>query len=473
MARFTGLIWLATLVSTVAAATQMAPAGDGPFPRVIWAEPVGDKDVEQDEIDGISVDPAGNTVISGIFRGSLVLGDEHFVSRGEGDVFVASYDSEGRIRWTQHLGSSGEDNTFDLATDGSGNIVLSGLFSDSMVVGNVTLQSAGAQDMFLIKLDADGDLVWARSFGGPNGDGGNEVSVLAGGGIAVSAMSHGEFTVDGRVFDAGGGARDAFAMRLDPEGQVLWVHPFNGPGVERIRAISLAETGEVFLGFQYRGSVQSEGMMVKSRGGWDGAAAKLDPGGRLEWLLPVGGPGTDNVRGVGAAPDGSVYISGVFAGPAFMVDRDVPAIGRKGDDFLIKLSSDGSPRWIVSFGGPGIGRGAELQADAAGVLVSSLIDDKVTIRRNRKVTGQVVSPTGLPTSYLAGFTPEGDTRFIYMPSPIGNGAGAFGDVLSVSRNGRFVAQAIRFRGAIEVGGRSFATPSRMDNVVVYLDLNGG
>ena len=454
----------------VADVIQTFPASRG-TPQVVWAMPVGENDVAEDEVDGISVDPAGNTIISGVFRGSLVMDGTRFDAAGPGDIFVASIAPNGGMRWMRHAGGRGDDNTYDLTTDAAGNIYLSGWFADTIQFGAVTLQSAGGQDMFLVKLDSEGRLIWARSFGGPGGDGGNEIAVNASGEIAVAAISDGDFTVDGQTWRYGGGQRDSYLMRLSPNGDIRWVAPFNGPGTERIRGVDMNDAGEVFVGFQYRGVVSLAGQSVQARGGWDGAIAKLNADGSGAWIRPVGGGETDNVRGVGAGPDGSVYISGEISGPAVLIDREVPSIGSRGDEYLARLDRNGGLMWVVSFGGPGLGTGAELVADPGGVIVSSLADRAVTVRLNREVVGTIEPPS--PTSYVAGFTAQGAPRFIYMTTPGGRGSGALGDVLAVSPDGRFLAQGLRFRGTITAAGRQMTTPSQKDSAVVFLRLNGG
>ena len=441
-------------------------------PEVVWAAPIGEIDSEPDEIDGISVDPAGNTIISGVFRNRIRFGENTYVSRGEGDIFLASYSKKGVLNWSKHIGGSGDDNTYDLTTDGAGNIIASGWFSDTVDFGGKTLTSGGSVDMYIAKYSPDGSLIWAKSFGGAAGAGGNEVAVLANGEIAVSGISEGDFSVDGQKFSYGGGGRDSFVIRMRPDGEVVWVRPVSGPGTERIRAMAINDYGTVFVGFQYRGVLEIGGKQLKSFGNWDGAVAKLNSDGEVQWLLPVGGRGVDNVRGLAAGPNGSVYVSGVIHGRTFMIDRKVPAIGKKGDDYLLRLSSDGKPQWVVSMGGNGVGTGAEMQSDQRGVIVSALIDRTVIVRRNKQKIQVIQPPTGLPTSYIAGFTPDGQPRFLYMPEPNEKGAGALGDVLSVSRDAKYLAQALRFRGGLSVGGTQMRTPSKRDSAVIFYRLDG-
>lgn len=443
----------------------------GGTPQVLWSLPIGEEDSDDDEVDGIAVDDGGNVAISGIMRGGLRLGGEMMAARGQGDIFLARYGADGGLQWKKAIGGSGDDNAFDLQMDGSGNIIISGWFAGQVDFGGTTLQSQGGQDMFLAKYAPNGALVWAQNFGGRGEDGGNELSVLSNGEIAVSAMSDGGFAINGQTYD-GGGERDAFLLRVSSGGALIWALPFAGPGTERIRGVSMNDAGEVFVGFQYRGSVSNGTTTVQARGGWDGAVAKVSANGQGQWLLPVGGNGTDNVRGIAAGPSGSVYAAGVFEGPATMAGQEVPSIGKKGDDFLMQLTSAGELAWLNSAGGAGPGTGTEIRADSRGVVVSGLIATPLTVRHNRDKIAQFTSPSGLPTSYLAGFTPGGDLRFVYSPSPSGKGSGAMGDVLKVSPNGRYAVQALRFRGTLSVAGRAMQTPSKKDSAIILFQLNG-
>lgn len=456
----------------VAAETMETFAAAGGVPEAVWAIPVGEASREEDQVDGVGVDGAGNATITGVFRARLDLGTERFEARGRGDIFVASYARDGSFRWARQIGGDGDDNAYDMAVDGAGNIYLSGWFADRVDFGGgYVLEARGSQDMFVARLDPAGNTVWARAFGGRQGDGGNEIFVTDAGEIAVAAISEGDFVVDGTAYPGGGGERDSYVMRMSPGGEVRWIVPAAGPGTERIRAITMNEAGEVFAGFQYRGSVRMGDLALESRGGWDGAVVKLSADGGLEWLLPVGGAETDNVRGISAGPGGSVYIAGEFSGPAIMIDREVPAIGARGDEFLIRLSGEGRPLWVVSMASRGQGNGAEIEADAAGVIVSSTIEAETVIRLNRD-TIATVTPEA-PSGYLAGFTAEGELRFFYMPSAAARRSGSNGSSIDVTADGRYAVMALRFRGTIEAAGQRIETPADVDSAVVFLRLNGG
>lgn len=442
-------------------------------PSVAWAYSVGETDAQIDEIDGISVDDDGNAVISGILNNKLTFAGTTMTSRGEGDIFLISIAANGKTNWAHQIGGKGDDNTFDLTTDSAGNIYASGWYTGTVDFGGQTVTSKGGTDQFVAKYSQGGKLLWVTSLGGRRNDGGNEISVLDNGEIAVSAMSNGDFEAGGQTFKYGGGQRDAFLIRMSAGGDVKWVTHVNGPGTERIRAVSMAPSGDVYLGFQYKGTLNLQGQSLTAKGNWDGAAARLNSKGDLVWLQPVGSKGVDNVRGIGVGPDGNIYASGVFAGPGIMFDREVPVLGGKGDDYVVRLSPAGKPLMFLSLAGPGRSVGTELQADRRGVVISGMQEGPLTVRRNAEVIATIEPTTKMPSSYVAAFDAKGKMRFIYSPSPSGGKAsGAFGDVLSVSRNGRYLVQALRYRDKLTVDGKAMSTPSKMDSVVVFLRLNG-
>lgn len=454
---------------------------------VQWARAVGDIDAAPDEIDGISVDNAGNTVISGVFRGQVNLADRTFTSAGGDDIFIASFNRSGALNWARQAGSGGPDNTFDLTTDGAGNIYASGWFSGSVDFGGQRLTSQGATDAFAVKLDSSGNLLWAKSFGGAQGDGGNEIAVTSGGEIAMTMMTDGQTVIDGRSYNFGGGKRDAFVIRMGTNGGVRWVAHANSGGTERIRALAIAPGGDVYAGFQFNQSVRMTGSDGQSRslsgvGQWDGALTRLDPSGRVQWLLPVMSGNNDNVRGIGVGSDNEIYASGMIKGPAQVAGRNVNLPdsitgNKKGIDYVLKVNKSGQFVWLVGLRSKIKAIGGELQASPSGVITSALQRGGAKVYR-LGAKDQRPSPIdtisvghAAPMSYITKLSPAGDVVFSYTPEPVTEGSGAFGDVLSLSRNGQYLVQALRFRQTISVGGTKLSTPSRKDSAVIFMSLN--
>jgi len=123
--------------------------GDGNF---LWAKQAGGGNGDR-RGRGIVTEGLGNIIVTGNFRGTATFGNTILSSAGSDDIFVAKYDGDGNFLWVKQAGGSGFERGREIATDGSGNIVLTGDFGGTATFGDTTLTSAGSQDIFIAKLD--------------------------------------------------------------------------------------------------------------------------------------------------------------------------------------------------------------------------------------------------------------------------------------------------------------------------------
>ncbi len=387
-----------------------------------------DERPDNDEIDGIALDAEGNTTIGGVFRNALApLG---LTSNSDETIFLASYDPAGAVRFARSLGRG---NIFDMASDGT-NTYASGWFAGTVNFGDgYVLTAQGGHDMFVAKFGPLGATVWARRFGGTSEDGGNEIAVSAAG-VAVAAISGGAF--QGQPF-VGPGA-DGYAMLLDPDdGGIVRTTKFSGLGSGcRIRGIAINDSGEMAVGFMFRGTMKWPGGQVTSAGGTDGATAKIDNFGDVEWVYRDGGWNGDFVCGVAITPGGDVYSGGRKAG----------------DDFLVRRTTYGAESWRIIVAA-GASKGLEIKLDANGILASGGMLGNAVIKRGAVTIGNLTSPN--PTAYLMAISPSGGLRWAYMPVPVGSGSGAYGDAIAVW--GSHAAQVARFTGTLTAAGSSMTS----------------
>jgi hypothetical protein len=114
----------------------------------------------------IAVDRRDHVILNGQVSGSIDLGGGPLASVGSYDVFVAKLDPDGNHLWSKRFGDANVQRTLDVTADGAANIILTGLFAGSIDFGGGPLASAASQDMFVAKLNPDGQHVWSRAFGG-------------------------------------------------------------------------------------------------------------------------------------------------------------------------------------------------------------------------------------------------------------------------------------------------------------------
>ena len=133
--------------------------------------------------------------------------------------------------WAQSAGGTSGDEGRSCATDASGNVIATGLFSSPTITfGTTVLTNAGGNDMFIVKYDPSGNVLWAKSAGGTSGAGGNSCTTDASGNIIAT----GYFTSPTITFgttvltNANAGSSDIFIVKYDSGGNVLWAKSEGG-----------------------------------------------------------------------------------------------------------------------------------------------------------------------------------------------------------------------------------------------------
>jgi hypothetical protein len=153
--------------------------------NLAWAKRFGN--TGDDKANALSLDDSGNIAIGGYFSGTVDFGTGPITSQGSWDSFAAKFTSSGAAIWAKDLGGTDTDEVFGVATDTSGNVVVVGAFKGTMNAGGATLASNGYWDGFAAKYSAaSGAHIWSKSFGGIYDDLANAVATDASGNAIVT-----------------------------------------------------------------------------------------------------------------------------------------------------------------------------------------------------------------------------------------------------------------------------------------------
>jgi hypothetical protein len=297
------------------------------------------------------------------------------------------------------LRSGGENDDLgqSVATDGFGNVYVSGYFEGTADFdpgpGAWNLTSAGTNDIFVAKYSSTGALVWARSMGGMADDRGRGVAVAGDGSVYATGFfrSTADFDPGPGTFPlTGTGASDLFVLKLDPAGNFIWARRMGGLSESTAvgESIAVAQDGSVYTtGVLYATVDFDPGPgtfeLTGAGGPWDIFVSKLDAAGNFVWARRMGGTGSDAPQAMTLAPDGSVYTTGYFEGTVdFDPGAGVTTVTSAGgwDVFVSKLDSGGNFVWAGGMGGtsPDCGAGIAVGTDGsvyvAGGFVSGTID---------------------------------------------------------------------------------------------------
>ena len=160
----------------------------GQSPTYLWAKRAGGTDTDKGS--SVATDANGNILVTGVFySSSITFGTTTLTNAGGSNMYIAKYDAGGNVLWAKSAGGTDSNGGYSIATDANGNIFVTGEFRNSSITfGTTTLTNAGYYDIFIVKYDVGGNVLWAKSTGGTDWDEGRSVASDANGNILVTGI---------------------------------------------------------------------------------------------------------------------------------------------------------------------------------------------------------------------------------------------------------------------------------------------
>lgn len=262
---------------------------------------------------------------------------------GAEDLWLVKLDASGQVQWQRCLGGSGSDMAHSVAEIADGAYIVAGqtTSNDGDVSGN-----HGQEDAWVLKVDANGTVLWQHCFGGSLNDNAHQVIQTDDGGYAFVGRSTSN---DGDV-SGNHGDWDHWLVRLDLSGNILWQHTYGGSQADRANSLVPTDAGGfVFCGYAY----STDGDVTTPHGDMDVWVLEVDAQGALQWEKSFGGSNYETMSAIARAADGGYFLSG-FTGSA---DGDVSGYHGTEDLWALKLDAAGALEWQRSSGGSAEERG--------------------------------------------------------------------------------------------------------------------
>jgi hypothetical protein len=329
----------------------------------LWAKQAGGTDYEYGN--SIAIDSSGNSYVTGCFQGTASFGDTNLTSSGCADIFIAKLNSNGNWLWAHKAGGTSPDYGYGIATDSSGNSYVTGYFEGTASFGTITLTSSGYIDIFIAKLDSSGNWLWVKKAGGTNYDGGYGIAIDSSGNSYVTGYFQGSASFGTITLTSNSNSRDIFVAKLDSSGNWLWAKQAGGTSPDYSYGIAIDSSGNSYVTGYFWGTASFGTTTLTSSGDIDIFIAKLDSSGN--WLGAKQAGGTSNDYGYGIAIDslGNSYVTGYFEGTASFGTTTLTSNGGN-DIFVAKLDSSGNWLWAHKAGGTSNDLGYGIDTDSSG-----------------------------------------------------------------------------------------------------------
>ncbi len=246
--------------------------------------------------------------------GYIIAGLTNSFGSGLKDIYLVKTDQLGNLVWERTFGGSNDDEGYSVLQTNDGGYIVAGVTSSF---------SFGGRDIYLVKTDPSGNSLWQKNLGGLSSDGAWD----------IEHTSDGGFIIAGWTFSHGPGfLGNAWLVKTDSLGNQQWHRAFGGTGVDRTYSVQQTTDG----GFILTGYTDSFGA-----GLYDMLLIKTDNFGNQQWIKTFGGSGRDYGNYVQQTMDGGYIVVGYTL-----------SFGAGGDDvYLVKTDSSGNLQWFKTYGG--------------------------------------------------------------------------------------------------------------------------
>ena len=306
----------------------------------LWATQAGGSGLYCDQGSGITIDDNGNSYVTGFFEGIATFGTTTLTSNGESDIFVAKMDADGNWLWSSKAGGNENDCGFGIAIDDDGNSYVTGFFEGTANFGSYSLTSSGSYEIFIAKMDANGNWLWSSKAGGNDWDESWGIAVDNDGNSYVTGEFNGTATFGSYSLFCIGWF-DIFVAKMDANGNWLWATRASGGGLEYGQAIAIDDDGNSFVTGFFEGIATFGSTSLTSSGNEDIFVAKMDVNGNWLWAMNAGGSEHDGGLGIAIDDDGNSYLTGFFHDTATFGTYSL--INSGGNNiFVAKLGNDTS-----------------------------------------------------------------------------------------------------------------------------------
>lgn len=308
---------------------------------------------------GVTVDANGNAYYTGKFESTALFpNNQNYVSNGQSDIFLSKINSQGNTLWVKTAGGQYIDEGTSVAIDAQGNVYITGYYSQSATFGNQTINAAGNTDIFIAKYNNAGNLSWVISAGGNDSDKAKSIAIDGSGNVYITGSYINSATFGSFTVNCSG--LGVFLAKYNSSGTALWARTSTGAASASGNDIAISGNSVYVVG-NFFSSITFGAFTLESqnpRPPIQGFAVCYDVNGNVLWGdTQYSGFGQSWFYGCAADASGNLYVAGKFDSNIMWDGLSITSSGQQ-DALFIKYNSTGAAQWVKAGGSPGGHEGA-------------------------------------------------------------------------------------------------------------------
>jgi hypothetical protein len=299
----------------------------------------------------LDTDAAGNVIFAGeyIFGGTINGVTFLNSSTSVANCFIATANSSGSFNWVMQVSGGGAKAITDAKWSAAGDVLVCGYFAGTIMAGSLTVTSAGALDMFLLRINSSGTVLSLQRFGGTLNDFAYAIDVDASGQVYVAGSFNGSFTFGSSSLTSAGGD-DGCLLTLSAAFAPLWAVRCGGTSFDRATEIVADQLGAVYVVFEFSGTLTFNATTYTTLGSVDILLVKVQAAsGVVDWSVRSGGTGGDQCAGIAFDGVSTVFV-GINTSSSFQLGAFSLTSAGCSDLFVFAISSAGTPLWLNRYG---------------------------------------------------------------------------------------------------------------------------
>jgi len=298
-----------------------------------------------------ATDVDGNVFLTGYYNTDMALGNSSERLLSGQSVFVARVNAKGDVKWMKKISATRLCYSNSIIAGSNGTLFIAGNYLGEINENGVSLTSPRTKNAFIIKLDAKGKILWGNSINGSFRNKHVFISQDNEGNLIFAGSLQGELTLDNNHYDSRYYCDTAIARLDQKTGKIIASQIMEGSFDDLVNDLIISPKDEIILTGSFEGDLIAGDKSLVSNGQKDVFVAVMDENLRFSSVVQMGGYYDDYGKSLAFDNKGNLLLAGSFAGSLQAGTNEILNSIGKLDVFLIKFDLAGEPVWSKSFGG--------------------------------------------------------------------------------------------------------------------------